>query len=548
MKSTKNSVPEVPFEHFFTYAEVERFLKEMASSRPNLTKLTSLGKSREGREIWCLTVTDFRAGAPEDKPAYVIHGNIHAVELSGTHAALYTARELLAGYPQKTKILQPVAFHIIPRINPDGAEVVATNSGVVRSRIDRSSLPPNTLVQKDIDGNGIVVSMRVQRPDGAYIADPKDSRLMMRREPDSKGPFYRMFPEGEIVQWDGSDNITVEGRYMDWNRQWAYDWKPEPEQGGSGDFPYSEPEMRAFAEFVTGRPNIFGILGYHTGPAAFLRPPSSPDDNALDEGDVRKMEEFGAVAKKHTGLPCVPVYRYCEKKSRGATLHGHFPTTGYQHWGLFVFEFELGRIMDSAGMDFDTQLSWGTDEERQAGERRLMRWWDRRGRKPLIFLPWKRFNHPQLGPVEIGGEVWSARAGMTMPDLKKRCAGTYQFTLHHAAQHPHVSIENVEAKNVAGDVWRIRARIANRGAFPTHVSNRGAKLSRLRTVCVQFSPDQDAELLSLTGHQDIGHLAGLTGSRRIEWFVRARKGAACCIEAKGGTGGNCAQTVRLTCT
>ncbi len=545
MKRGDRHVPQVPFEHFFTLAEVEHLLKDLASSRPDLARLSSLGKSREGREIWRLTVTDFAAGAPEDKPAYVIHGNIHAVELSGTHAALYTARELLAGYPQKTKILERVAFHIIPRINPDGAELMATNSGHVRSRMDRSSLPPNTLVAKDMDGNGIVVNMRLQRPDGEYVADPKDPRLMMRRKPDSKGPFYKLFPEGEIARWDGAENFAVEGRQIDWNRQWAYDWQPEPEQGGSGDFPYSEPEMRAFAEFVIARPNIFGILGYHTGPAAFLRPPSSPDDKSLDESDVRKMEELGAVAKRHTGLPCVPVYRYCAKKDRGAILHGHFPTTAYQHWGLFGFEFELGTILDSAGMDFDAQFSWETNDERHEGERRLMRWWDRRGRKPRIFLPWKRFNHPQLGPVEIGGRVFSVWAGMTMSDLKKRCAATYKFTLHHAAQHPDVGIRDVEAKNLGAGVWRIRARVVNRGAFPTHITNRGAKLSRLRPVRVEFLPDPGVELLSQAGHQDIGHLPGPAGCRRLEWFVRARKPAACRIEAKGGTGGNSAATVNL---
>ena len=90
----------------------------------------------------------------------------------------------------------------------------------------------------------------------------------------SRPPFFRTFPEGIIHDWDGTDNIRVEGRSFDWNRNWSYDWRPEPEQGGAGDFPFSEPEMRAIAGFIHGRPNLFGILGYHNGPAAVLRPPS----------------------------------------------------------------------------------------------------------------------------------------------------------------------------------------------------------------------------------------------------------------------------------
>jgi hypothetical protein len=536
---------EIPFRHFLTYAEVTELVERLAAARPGLARLESLGKSREGREQWMLTITDFAAGAPEDKPAYVIHGNIHAPELSGTHAALYTARQLLADYPARTRLLKDVAFHIIPRINPDGAERVATTSANVRSRVDRADLPPNTIVAGDINGDGLALSMRIARPDGDQTPDPKDPRLLIRRKADSLGPFYKVYPEGEVLNWDGSDNLRGEDRHIDWNRQWSSDWKPEPEQGGSGDFPYSEPEMRHFAQFIAARRNVFGILGYHTGPAAFLRPPSTPGDAALDEGDLRRMEELGAVATKCTGLPATPVFRYCGKRSRDLALYGHFPSTGYQHWGLFVFEFELGTIMDSAGMGFNECMAWHTDEDRQEGARRLMRWWDKQGRKPPIFVPWRKFDHPQLGPVEIGGRVLRDWAGMTLPDLRKRCAGTYRFTLHHAAQHPRVVLEAADAARVGEGVWRIRARVANRGVFPTHVTARGAKLRRLPTVRVEFTPDKGVELLSMTGHQELGHLAGLTGQRTLEWFVRGRAGASCRIAVRGGTGGNAAVEVKL---
>ena len=541
----RTTIPVLPFRHFLTYDELTDYVKALAAARPGLAGLGSLGTSREGREIWRLTITDYATGAPEDKPAYLIHGNIHAPELSGAHAALYTAQRLLSDYPSRTKLLERVAFHIVPRLNPDGAEAVVTTSANVRSRMDCANLPPNTLVGKDMDGNGLVVSMRQERPDGDMARDPKDPRLLVRRQADSEGPFYKVYAEGEILNWDGSDSIRSEGRHIDWNRQWGFDWKPEPEQGGAGDFPYSEPEMRAIAEFITGSSNLFGILGYHTGPAAFLRPPSAPGDDALDEGDVRRMEELGAVATEHTGLPVTPVYRYCSTRSRGLKLHGHFPSTGYQHFGLFVFEFELGTIMDSAGMGFKEVMSWQTEEQRLEGPRRLMRWWDRNGRKPVIFLPWKKFRHPQLGPVEIGGRVLRDWAGMTLPDLKKRCEGTYKYTLHHAGQHPDVRLEQARAEAVGEGLWRVRARVANRGVFPTHVSARGAKLKRPPTVRVEFHPPRGAELLSQHGHQEIGHLAGATGSRALEWFVRAPAGSACRIAVFGGAGGNDSAVVKL---
>ncbi|MBT4504319.1 MAG: carboxypeptidase, partial [Gemmatimonadetes bacterium] len=83
--AAKKAVPKLPFRNFFMYREVTDFLESLAKARPNLCRLGSLGQSRQGREVHLLTVTDFKSGDPEDRPGYLIHGNIHAGELAGTH-------------------------------------------------------------------------------------------------------------------------------------------------------------------------------------------------------------------------------------------------------------------------------------------------------------------------------------------------------------------------------------------------------------------------------------------------------------------------------
>jgi len=538
MAKHRRVLPPLPFEHFFSYAEMEAILRGLAAARPEWARLHSLGRSREGRELYCLTVTDATTGPAEDKPAYLIHGNIHAGELSGTHAALYTARQLLADYPHKNKILAHVAFHIVPRINPDGAEVVVTTSEGVRSRTDRSILEPNQVVPKDMNGDGLILQMRQEHPDGDRVPHPKDKRLLVRRRAHSQGPFYRVFPEGEIHDWDGSDNIRPAGRGIDWNRQWGYDWRPEPEQGGAGDFPYSEPEMRAMAEFITAHPNLFGILGYHTGPAALLRPPSAGSDADLDPADLRKMKDICLVGTRLTGLEATPVTKYAGARRPDLALRGHFPSTGYFHFGLFVFEFELGTMWDSAGIKWKEVTAIEDEEEYEDIWRRMLAWCDRRGLTSRVFVPWKPFQHPQLGRVEIGGLVFREWAGMAMRHLRQRCEGTYRFTLYHASLHPRVRLEDVRAEAVSRDIYRIRARVANRGELPTNISNRGAKLRRLQTVRVEFRLGQGVKLLSNQAHYDLGHLSGPGGSRALEWFVRGAPGAKCRINVHGGTGGN----------
>ena len=92
----RKRIPPLPFRNFFAHEELVEFIEALAASRPDLCRLGSLGKSREGREVYLLTITDFASGSPDDRPGYLVHGNIHAGELSGTHTALYTARQLLA--------------------------------------------------------------------------------------------------------------------------------------------------------------------------------------------------------------------------------------------------------------------------------------------------------------------------------------------------------------------------------------------------------------------------------------------------------------------
>ena len=540
MPSPRTPLPPLAFAHFFSYAEVTEFVTALAAARPNLVTLSSLGKSRDGRALHLLTITDPATGPAADKPAYLIHGNIHAAELSGTHAALHTARQLVADHARNPKVLREMAFHIVPRINPDGAEFVVGTSGSVRSRIDRATRKPNTLYQQDLDGDGLILSMRQKHPDGGFALDPKEPRLLVRRTKDSKPPFYRTFPEGLIHEWDGTDAIAVEGRQFDWNRNWSYDWRPEPEQWGAGDFPFSEIEVRALAEFIHAHPNLFGILGYHNGPNGMLRPPSTGADSDLDAADVHTMDEIARFGAKQTGFPLIPVVKYHRKGERDINLRGHFHNFGYHHLGLFVFEFELGTILNSAG--FKTEEIFGVENEK--GYEKIMRkvlwWWDKQKVRDPLFSPWTPFSHPQLGRVEIGGLLTRHLAGPTLRDLEKISSDTYAFTLEHASYRPRVTLEDVKVDAIERQVVRIRARVANRGQFPTHISNKGRSLRRLEPVRVEFLPAKDVELLSAGVHRTLGHLGPLNDSRLLEWFVRApaRATEICRLVVKGGTGGN----------
>ncbi|HEY1023401.1 MAG TPA: M14 family zinc carboxypeptidase, partial [Flavisolibacter sp.] len=89
--SPHNPKVQMNWSQYYDHAGITAICKKIAAAYPDLVKLESIGKSFEGRDIWCLTVTDFKKGTPDKKPGTYIDGNIHSNEVQGAEFSLYTA-------------------------------------------------------------------------------------------------------------------------------------------------------------------------------------------------------------------------------------------------------------------------------------------------------------------------------------------------------------------------------------------------------------------------------------------------------------------------
>ena len=181
--------------------------------------------------------------------------------------------------------------------------------------------------------------------------------------------------------------------------------------------------------------------------------------------------------------------------------------------------------------------------------RRLMHWWDSGGHRHPLFEPWQSFEHPQLGDVEIGGFLYTVLDNPFLPELPPILEAAYRFTIAHARMHPWVVVEDFDIQRFDDSVYRIRLRVANRGDLPTHLTNKGKSLRRLRPVAARFTPTHGVTMLSAAESQELGHLAAVTGSQIVEWFVSAPVSAVNDTQAlgelyiSGGTGSNIKRAV-----
>ena len=199
---------EIRFDTYYDYAPLPAAPQPRAADHPGLARLESIGKSHEGRELWLMTITNQATGPDAEKPAFWLDGNIHSVEVASSMACLYSIRELLTKHgedSQVTRLVDLMAFYILPRINPDGVELaLARPPRYVRSGVRPYPFEDEDagLAPEDLDGDGRRLSMRVPDTAGPWKKSTRDPRAMIRRGADEGGgAYYRVFPEGRVVDY-----------------------------------------------------------------------------------------------------------------------------------------------------------------------------------------------------------------------------------------------------------------------------------------------------------------------------------------------------------
>ncbi|MCE5238799.1 M14 family metallopeptidase [bacterium] len=534
------ALPAVAFGEYYQHQELTEHLRQVAAAAPDRVRLHNIYTTPEGREEWLVEVTDLATGDPAARPGYLVQANVHAVEVSGTTASLVLIEQLLTD-PAATALLGEVAFYIIPRVNPDGAEYALTTSGQIRSKYEYRPRK-NGLVARDLNGDGMILSMRWQDPFGPYRADEEDPRLLLRRRAGDAGPFYQMMREGMIEDYDGGP-IQEAVRGLDFNRNWAVNWQPEHLQYGAGDHAFSNPELKALADWVRDHPNVFAMLGFHNGCNAVLRPSATTADDEMNAADVRMMKEIGEIGERLTGFKLRAVRDYRCDCDKPISLKGHFTDWGYFGLGLSVYEIELGSVFNAAGITTDQYF--GADEQtREVLFMRQVLKYATEQAEPG-FVDWQPFDHPQLGPVEIGGlksVFWGTPPPQALQTIGANCA---EFILEHARRHPQLAIHSLTAEAVEGQVYRLQATVANTGGLPTQVTEHGSRVAANGPVTIRLVLGEGVTLLSRSGVVEQPSLPALSGHLDLEWFVRGPAGATVTVEAKAPKAGAARQSVQL---
>ncbi len=449
---------EVAWNRFYDHAGMGGILARLHKAFPGLTRLYSIGKSVQGRDIWCIEVTSRNVGDPDRKPGMYIDGNIHGNEVQGGEVVAYTAWYLCYQYGRLEKVtdlLDRCVFYLVPTINPDARDFwfhAAYSSRSSRTGLEPTDNDRDGLMDEDdyddLNGDGVITQMRIRDPFGRYKIHPDyPDYLMVRVEPDERGQYSMLGGEGIDNDGDGRINEDRRGGY-DMNRNWAFDWQPHYVQYGAKEYPFSQPETRAVANFVLSLPNIAAAQSYHNSGGMILRGPGR------EGGEMSDQDERVLRLISERGEKILPYYRSIAIWDDLYTVWGGELDWFYGGRGILTFSNELWTSKNL----YKTPDAASDEQQAEFVEYVLM---------GDGLIPWREYDHPTYGKIEIGGrrKEW----GRVPPSflLEEELHRNMAFTLYHADMMPLLKIHEIAVDKLDENLFKIWVTLENQRLIPT---------------------------------------------------------------------------------
>lgn len=542
------------FNRWHDYDELKADMLTLAEAYPKFLTYSSLGESHGGREIMLMTINNPDTGPELSKSAMYIEANVHGNEIQGSEVSLYTIWYLMEHYGRNemvTRLVDERVFYIAPSVNPDGRQhfMAGTGSGARTGHVPVDSDNDGLYDEDgpdDLNGNGVTDQIRKYVPgEGTHRISHRDERILEPVPPGEKGDYVLLGYEGIDNDGDGRVNEDPVGGY-DPNRNWGADWQPNYIQGGSMDYPFQLPEARAVNDFLMSHPNIAGVQSYHNTGGMILRGPGAEWQGTYPPEDIAVYDVLGK-----TGERMLPYYDYIVIWSGLYTVHGGFIDWTNDGLGMISFSNELwngGQYFNSPKLKEQQQ-----DSENEIEPRRASYFFDDYLEFGEQFVEWEAFDHPDYGPVELGG--WKKTRGRVPPrfmneELSHR---NMAFTLYQADEMPMMNADNVSVEKVNGDVYRVRVDFENTRVAPT-ITARAAENNVVDPDLITVS-GRNVEVISagwvrdryktsataMIDQHDLNRIMVRNGhpghtTRTIEYLLRGRGDATIAYSSqKGGT-------------
>jgi len=575
---TPPAPPPAPALELLEHARLAQELVALETAHPGLVQRHKLGNSRAGRALEALRFAGKGADEEKARPALLLVANLDGARLYSSAVALEHARALASGYgsdERVTALLDTTTVWIVPRANPDAAEARfatprheqrASGPGVDDDRDGRSGEDPAA----DVNGDGLVSWMRVVDPDGEWIEDPTDARALIKSD-GTKGERgkYKLWPEGRDLDGDEkvAEDAPLDARV---ERNFPAGWEEHTREAGA--FPTDEPETRALVEFVVGHPELALVVVYDAQDSLVGDVKSVGDDapavkrvppEGVLESDAKLLGELAKRYREATGA----------KANAEGSERGTFSRWCYEHRGLLTLSTALwelpleepkkegdakeGEKKDGAPAEGEEKPDENAaekpsetpaeaappaggrggrrgrgegggagvggikkDEPKPAEDAKRLKWIDAKGASEAWrFTPWAPFEHPELGPVEIGGLAPYARLEPPADESGEIARKHFDWFVTLGQELPRVELAECEREKLGDGLWRVTAVLQNDAYLP--LLTRSARRSEtIRPAKVVLVLPTAAKLVAGSPQELCSDLPGSGGRKEYTWLVQ----------------------------
>lgn len=548
---------------YLDFEQVEAWCRQAVDAIPRWASVESVGESLLGRPMLLITLglDDARR---DSRPAFWLDAGTHASEFTGVMAALYTLNRwveaLAAGDADTEAWFSRHTVYVMPCISPDGFHAMCHGSPFMRStlRPPRDGEVRVGLSPQDMDGDGDILQMRWKHPAGSFVVSEEDPRVMRpRRVGDAPEDAWFVASEGQFLAWDGVSWTRASHLHgLDLNRNFPGSWRPFSMFGmDGGAYPTSAPESRAVVEAFAARANICAAVTHHTYSGCILTQPYRAE-TPLHKGDIDLMEALARDAVLDTDYDVFkvnPGFTYDPKQS----ITGVWADTMTTTFGVPGYTVELWSPVRWAGLETDPMdfLLNQKPEDTLALVRQAI--------KEDLWHDWRPFEHPQLGPVELGGlKYLETVRNPPLPRLPEECRKGHAIVEAVRQALPRVEVTTRVASLGHGH-WRLDVILENLGFLPSSALAHGENLQGTPAVSVKIE-GQGVQCLSGDLEQSLHHLDGwgqtrvgaarnpvyaglpLRGHRAVaSWTLKADAGTSATLRWIAGRAGRGELTVVL---
>jgi hypothetical protein len=525
-----------------------RRLTSLAERNSALVRADSIVLSMGKRKVWLIELGKGTKQDRQIRPAMLVVAGIEGNDLIGCSVAVTWVERLVEQYQDDAeiaKLLQTTTIYIVPRLNPDAAEHFFADLKLETS-VNHKPVDDDHDGLFDEDGpddlnkDGLITWMRIEDPEGEYILDPKDNRLLLKADHlKSEVGAWRYLREGVDNDHDEQWNEDGPGG-VNFNRNFPYNYQFFAEDAGVHQV--SEAETRALADFVIEHPNIGIVVTYGSADNLSKAPEGAEPTGRrepmtkIHQDDAGYYRVMGELYRKALGL---------EKELEGASVPGVFSDWMYFHRGRLSLaakpwspaiavelskaadeeenmskeqeeqDSESGCEEDGKGKEKDAKKD---EDKRNEQERKELKWFDEHS--PEAFVEWQPIEHPDFPGrhAEVGGYRPFALTNPPAEMIGEIAAKQADFLTKAAQRLPRIGVRKIECRHLGRSVYEVKIQVENTGFLPT-VLEHGQTTREIHPTRLVMELD-DESFLSGSRITNLPAIRGSGGMVELRYIVR----------------------------